>query len=150
MPVKNISNILRPKLKNSHRLHKEMLAVHHNYLCGRTHLEYCLGCGLDAQGIRVWFLPEQQILCSPTMLRLAEGLTQPTTHWVLEVISPKMNWLKCQAWHSPPFSTEVKNARSKKPFHVIIARYLLKHRTILHSQHNYLQICSPLGKNLQN
>jgi hypothetical protein len=38
----------------------------------------------------------------PTVSRLALGHTQPPIQWVLGVLSPGVNWLVCEADHSPP------------------------------------------------
>jgi hypothetical protein len=44
------------------------------------------------------------------MSRLSLGLTQPPIVWVLGVLSPEVKHPGCEADHSPPSSTEVKNA----------------------------------------
>jgi len=52
---------------------------------------------------------KEGILLFIAMYRLALGLTQSPIHWVLGALSPGLNQLGCEANHSPPYSTEVKN-----------------------------------------
>jgi hypothetical protein len=49
------------------------------------------------------------LLAGSTTSRLTLGPTQPPTQWVPAALSPRVKWTGPEAYHSPPFSTKVKN-----------------------------------------
>jgi len=56
--------------------------------------------------------------------------TQPPIQWVLQVLSLGVKWPWCEADHSPPSSTKVRNVWSYTsiPPYVFMAWYSVKHR----------------------
>jgi hypothetical protein len=81
-----------------------------------------------------------------TASRMALGPTQPPIQWVPGALSLGVKWLGCEADHSPPSSTEVKNVWSytSTPQYVFMVWCLVKHRDsftyILHLVHSYFTV----------
>jgi hypothetical protein len=72
-----------------------------------------LGYGLDDRGSRVRFPTEGVgIFLFTTASRTALGPTQPPIQWVRGAHSLGVKRLRRDAYHSPPSSTEAKNAWS--------------------------------------
>jgi hypothetical protein len=61
--------------------------------------------------------------------RLALGSTKPPVRWVLGALSLGLEWLGCEADHSPASSTKVKNMLSytSTPPYIFMAWYFIKH-----------------------
>jgi hypothetical protein len=58
----------------------------------------------------------QEFFLHATASRQALGPTQPPIQWEPRALSPGVKWQEHEAYHSPPFSGEVKNGRAIRPF----------------------------------
>jgi hypothetical protein len=71
-----------------------------------------MGYGLEG---RVQFAEGQEIILYSTVSRLALRPTQAPIQSVLGALSPELKRPKCEADHSPPSSTEIKNSGAIPP-----------------------------------
>jgi hypothetical protein len=92
--------------------------------------EYALGYGLDDRGSRVRFPAGLRIFLLTTASRPALGPTHPPNQWVPGALSLGVKRPGREADHSPPSSSEFKNACSytSSPQYVFMTRCLVKHR----------------------
>jgi hypothetical protein len=82
----------------------------HTVLCEScdSSVSIALGYRLDDWGSRVRFPAGLGIFLSTIASRMALRPTQPHIQWVPGALSLGVKWLRCEADHSPPSSTEIK------------------------------------------